>query len=756
MKMSFKYKFILSFVTIELFFLIMIATVNFTSIENNTQRFIDQRITALEVLGAKLVATPLSIYDLGTLDNILHGFITLDNIVSAEVLDKDDRVVAFDGLDKEKLSAMEQISESIKIDEYTIGTLNLWLDLTKDYQEIQDNKYKTLLIILTELLVSIIVSFLVGFRLSRNLDLLTQSIKSIGNKFINTVNIPKITSHDEVRELANAMILMQDRVNERSLELKHTNEVLTTNIQILKEYERAVDAGSIVSKGDIEGRITYVNDAFCSIIGYTRDELIGMPHNMLRHPNTPISVFKKMWKEVLSGNIWNGILKNIRKDGSSFYVNITVIPLRDKNSKIVEFLALRYDITELVNSKESLKQMFQTDALTSLGNRFKLLQDIPKTKEPLLAILDIQAFKEINNFYGHKVGDQVLKIFSKKLFDYFDLDNYHIYRLHSDEFAVLTEGNQDEFIQGIKNFQHDIQVNHLTVLEYDINLSLTLGFAFEKSNLIEQATIAHHTARRNNVPYIIYSNVLKVGEEYKNNLLWTSKLKSALKEHRILSFFQPIYNNKTNEIEKYETLVRLQDENGDIISPYFFLDISKRARLYPQITRVVIDRCFEEVAKSTKSFSINLTIEDIVNPDIMAYLYNKLSNISYANRIVFEIVESESINSFDSMEHFIFTIQKFGCQIAIDDFGTGYSNFEYLMKLQADYIKIDGSMIKNIHKNPNAYKVVETIVDFAKKNNMKTIAEYVSTEEVFEIVKALDIDYSQGYFIGEPKHNPIQ
>ena len=250
MKISFKYKFILSFVTIEILFLMMIATVNFSSMENNTERFIEQRTTALKVLGAELLATPLSIFDFGTLDDIVHGFINLDNVVAAEVLDKNGRSLSYNGIEKEKLFELKKVSKSIQVNEHVIGSLHLWIDLRSDYLEVESNRYKTFLIILAELLVSIVVSFLVGYKLSHNLELLTESIQTMGNKFINTVIIPKIKSNDEVESLAHAMSLMQDRVNERSLELKKTNQTLNKNLQILKEYERAVDAGSIVSKGN--------------------------------------------------------------------------------------------------------------------------------------------------------------------------------------------------------------------------------------------------------------------------------------------------------------------------------------------------------------------------------------------------------------------------------------------------------------------------------------------------------------------------
>ena len=124
-----------------------------------------------------------------------------------------------------------------------------------------------------------------------------------------------------------------------------------------------------------------------------------------------------------------------------------------------------------------------------------------------------------------------------------------------------------------------------------------------------------------------------------------------------------------------------------------------------------------------------------------------------ANRLVIEIVESEGIDNFEEVISFIRDIKDIGCKIAIDDFGTGYSNFEYLIKLKADYLKIDGSLIKNIHKDKNIHTVVSTIVNFAKNLNMKVIAEFVEDEEIYDVLKKLDVDYSQGYFFSIPQED---
>lgn len=251
---------------------------------------------------------------------------------------------------------------------------------------------------------------------------------------------------------------------------------------------------------------------------------------------------------------------------------------------------------------------------------------------------------------------------------------------------------------------------------------------------------------------IVYDDNISLDKEYKNNIKWTKSIKEAIEKDNILAVYQPIINNKTMKIQKYEALVRLKKEDA-LISPYFFLEISKKTKFYNQITKIMIEKTINQFKNLNYNFSINLTIEDILNNEIKNYIYEVLSNSGIGERLVFEIVESESIENFDIVLDFIKKVKAYGCKIAIDDFGTGYSNFEYLLKLKADFIKIDGSLIKNIDKDILSEKVCRNIVNFAKDLGMKTIAEFVENESILQKVKELGIDYSQGYYFSAPIEN---
>lgn len=328
-----------------------------------------------------------------------------------------------------------------------------------------------------------------------------------------------------------------------------------------------------------------------------------------------------------------------------------------------------------------------------------------------------------------------------------------------DEFAVLCDGtslSKDNFIDTVQKFQQDIESNMFKVMENEFYLILTTGIAFEnKKDIVSNVSLVHQMAKQKNMSYLVYRDDIKKSNMYKNNLLCVKKLMTALQSDRLIGYYQPIINNVTGKIERYETLARLKEEDGTIVSPYSFIDVSRKARLYPQISRKMIDICLDAIDTYEQGFSVNISGDDLSNEKTMSYLYSRLNECKQGHKLTFEILESESINSYDALEHFLNKIRGFGCKVALDDFGTGYSNFDYIIKMNPDYLKIDGSLIENVHNNKNTYNVVVSIVQFAQANDIVTVAEYVSDESIYKTVCELGIDYSQGYFFGKAEPEPL-
>lgn len=530
---------------------------------------------------------------------------------------------------------------------------------------------------------------------------------------------------------------------------KKIKEIKKEN-HILKQYKGAIEESNIISTADLKGNITYVNDRFCDVTLYSKSEILGQPHNLLKGESSK-KIFQELWKTIQNKETWHGVLKNRRKDGQFYYVNITIKPILDDNDEIIEYIAIRHEITDLIHKTEELERILREDNLTKEGNRFKLLEDIKRFKKPSLALLDINRFGDINEFYGYEIGDEVL-ITVAKIFKEHTGNKYTLYRIYSDEFAILADNDEKEHFKNfIKHIADSISSSPLNIKGKEIYIQMTYSISFEEKNELKKTANTIKRYNKNNKDIVVYDKSLGIEKIHEKNILWTSKLKKALESDNIVPYYQAIYNLKTEKIEKYEALVRLIDEDNIAISPFYFLDVAKKSKQYLKLTKEVIRKSFEYFKDKDYEFSINLTLEDITNKNISSYIIDMLKEYNIAPKVVFEIVESEGIQDFEYVNNFIDSVKKLGCKIAIDDFGSGYSNFEYLIKLNADYIKIDGSLIKDILLNKNNQEIVITIVDFAKRQGFKTIAEFVSSKEIFDKVKELGLDYAQGYYIHEPK-----
>ena len=448
------------------------------------------------------------------------------------------------------------------------------------------------------------------------------------------------------------------------------------------------------------------------------------------------------------------LVKPIKK----FVTNINTISSNNDLSQRVD----TYDDIEEIHSMQSvfnhmldsIEYQFYNDTLTGLHNRKKLIDELDKKLNSTLFLINIDGFQEINNLYGNIIGDTVLKDYAKFLNKMTHDNCCTLYRLHSDEFAILCTQHFDldeinKFATYItestakKEFKIDKKTN--------ISISSTIGVSFGKNLLLTNADIALKLAKAKKENYLIYNSSMNAEHEYAQNLNWTKKIKEAINNDKIVPLFQPIVCVETQKIVKYEALMRMVDKNGEYIPPIHFLELAKKNKLYHQLTKIIINKTFDKFETNANAVSINLSVYDIVNEDIINLIIDKLEKTQIGNRVIFEIIESDGIENFDQVIEFIDRVKAYGCKIAIDDFGTGYSNFEYLMKLKVDFIKIDASMIKNIDTDENSLMVTQTIIDFAKKMNIKTIAEFVHSKSVFDKISTIEIDFAQGYYFGEAK-----
>jgi PAS domain S-box-containing protein/diguanylate cyclase (GGDEF)-like protein len=505
-------------------------------------------------------------------------------------------------------------------------------------------------------------------------------------------------------------------------------------------YQIFLNVHNAVAILDKNGCYIEQNKAHEELIGYSIDELVGKtPSIHVKNPS-----LDKIFEEIKTKGSYLGEIKIKTKSGDYKDVELFAFAVYDENGEISHIIGIKKD-------KTLEKQLHYTDKLTGLPNRSKLIEDLKNLTNYKLILINIDSFKEVNDVYGIKIGDALLVKMGERLKDISSKHNFHIYKLSGDEFIILIDRYLPKHLleKFINELLYNIQSKPFEVKELTVNLDITIGVAegsSQNTNALEKADMALKYAKQSKKSFVIYDESLNIQEKYKNNIFWLKNLKWAIDEDRLLVYYQPILNNKTEKIEKYESLIRMKLEDK-VVSPYYFLEIAKKSKLYPAITKKI----FSEVSKLSKKYeiSINLSILDILNEEIVGEIVYRLRNNNC--KITFEILESEGIDNYEDVSGFLKEIKSYGSKIAIDDFGSGYSNFAHMLKLDVDYLKIDSSLIKNVDKDQNSQIIVETIVDFAKKLGIETIAEFVHSKEVFEKVKELGVDYSQGYYIGEPK-----
>lgn len=395
-----------------------------------------------------------------------------------------------------------------------------------------------------------------------------------------------------------------------------------------------------------------------------------------------------------------------------------------------------------------LQCQLYSDELTGLANRARLKHDIAHCRTAQLILIDIDAFKDINNYYGVHIGDQLLI----KLADALRLMVPHetkIYRLSGDEFALLCESapnciSVDYVITRINELRFEIEDNEFRV-------SVTAGIAQGAEQLMEHADLALKEAKAMLKPYKFYSSYLHTVQNSRANLLWTYRLKEAIENKRMVAYFQPIHDNKRDEISHYEALIRMVDQDGTVSGPGFFMDAARKSRVYSQLTMFMLDEALNFIQHSGCRCTVNLLNEDIVAEESRQQIVERIRKAPGREKLIFEIVEAEGIDNYDVIKSFIDQVRIYGVDIAVDDFGTGYSNFDHISNLDIDYIKIDGGLIEQLNNSARAKTIVESIIYFARQLDIKIIAEYVSDEKLQARIVELGIDYSQGYFWGKPQ-----
>ncbi len=484
-------------------------------------------------------------------------------------------------------------------------------------------------------------------------------------------------------------------------------------------------------------------------------------------------------KEYLGKNFYSFLIKDFFKENIKIILKPKLI-IEDKNLKESQnmiFLILFFSFLILIplviyfsNIPDKILKEYEdkliTHNVTGLKNNIYLDKELNnKTfNNSIIILVYLKNFKKLQSVYGYKVINTILKESSRLINEYKHIDkNFEeLYSIENNLFAIkynfTNEANLIKFTQllftDLERVEILIDKNSSIYLDLTLAISNTVDIK-NNAQKLHEAQMALEYALENKIDISVYDPEVKTKDINSLNLKILKSIKNAIDKNNLVLHYQPIYNNRTQKIEKFETLMRIKNSNNEIIYPNSFLDIAKNSRKYNKLTYAMIDKSFKYFQNKDYEFSINLSVLDIEEKDFTSFLIQKIKEYNVENKLVLEIVESESITNYKEIKKFIIAIKELGCKIAIDDFGSGYANFQHIISLSQyiDYIKFDGSLIRNIHKNRKSQLLVGVIKFLCDSLNIRTIAEFVEDKDTLDFVDSMGINFSQGYFIGKPIEN---
>lgn len=533
-------------------------------------------------------------------------------------------------------------------------------------------------------------------------------------------------------------------------------------------YRLAVDAAAIFSETDLAGNITYVNDQFCAISGYTAEELSGQNHRILNSGHHPREFFVDLWSTILHRQVWKGEICNRAKDGSLYWVESTIVALFDSAThRVLKYVSIRFEVTEKRQLLQILQWRAGHDVLTDLPNRFLLTERldhaIANRGKQLLAVgvLDLDGFKQINDSYGHAMGDRLLVEVARRLMKVIRGADM-VARLGGDEFVLILNARN---VEELKNAIHRIMGSISTIYSIDgigIHISASIGVTMYPADLEDADTLLRHAdqamyqAKQNGRNCVRYFDV-SLEKAVKIAFDTVARIRLALERNEMLLYYQPKVNLRSGLIEGFEALLRWRHPQEGIILPLAFLPRIERTDLIVEIGEWVINHALDQISRwarmgHTWSVSVNIAAFHFQKRNFAHRLKELLARHPDVppSTLDIEIVESVVLDDFEQVAQCLTECQKLGVTFSLDDFGTGYSSLSYLKLLPTQTIKIDQSFIRNMLKDKDDLALTEIIIGLAKVFGRKVVAEGVETVEHSIRLMHLGCDIAQGYGIAKP------
>lgn len=536
-------------------------------------------------------------------------------------------------------------------------------------------------------------------------------------------------------------------------------------------YRAAVDAAAIFSETDLRGNITYVNQQFCSISGYSREELLGANHRILNSGLHEPAFFVGMWRALAAGRVWKGEICNRSRDGSLYWVDSTMVPLVDPlTGQVRKYVSIRFDVTEKRQLLHTLQWRVGHDVLTGLPNR-AYLSDLlnqalaySRREDISLAVcmLDLDGFKAVNDGYGHAVGDLLLVEVAQRLKGILRGGDA-VARLSGDEFVLILRHVDDErqLHAALRRVLRALAAP-CVVREHTLSLSASIGVTLypqddeDADTLVRHADQAMYLAKqRGRNRYHLFD--VSQEQELKATHQTVARVRRALTDRELCLYYQPKVNLRSGQVLGFEGLLRWQRPGRGVVPPGDFLPWVEQTDLIVEIGEWVIGQALSQLQAWGRqgqpwSLSVNIAARHLQRSDFTERLQQLLAEYPEVNpsRLDLEIVESVAIDNLQHVSRCLDACRALGVRFSLDDFGTGFSSFVHLNSLPIALLKVDRSFVAGMEQREENRKLVHAMINLAHNLHLEVVAEGVETVEQLELLRSFGCDQVQGYLISKP------
>jgi diguanylate cyclase (GGDEF)-like protein/PAS domain S-box-containing protein len=521
---------------------------------------------------------------------------------------------------------------------------------------------------------------------------------------------------------------------------------------------------------DLAGRVLRVNDALCRITGLTAEEVCARAFRDLSEPQD-VDVDLLQIGDLLDGHLPTyQVEKRYRHAwGHQVWVLLSVSLVRDDQGRPLNLIAQVQDISERKELERRLEHLVDHDFLTALFNDRHFEQALTRETRSAarygggaVLLLDLDHFKEVNDQFGHKAGDDLLKTVAAALRDRMRETDV-LARLGGDEFGIIlpqVDGVQAELVaEGIvKTLRRQTAVLAERQIPVTASVGVALFDGLTSAEILSAADLAMYEAKEaGRDRFAVYRPSTGMPARRSSRLAEAERVQDALTHDRLELLCQPILDLANNEISQYELLLRLRTEDGHLLPPSAFLYVAERFGTILAIDAWVVRQAVALIATQAKAgrsltLNVNISAKSIGNAQLVAVIDRALSESRIdPGCLVFELTETAAIGNIEHAKTFMTELRRRGCRLALDDFGFGFGSFYYLKHLPFDYFKIDGDFIRGFGANPTDQLLVEAIVGIARGMGKKTVAEFVTDQAMTDRLRRSGIDYAQGFHLGMPR-----